>query len=229
MSHEIRTPLNGVVGIASVLARSNLAPAHLEMVQVIESSAVTLERLLSDILDLAKVEAGHLGLEARPMHLGDAARSAAALSRLRADEKGLGLDLDIHPEAERWVLGDEVRVKQILVNLLNNAVKFTERGSVTLAISPAGDRWRMEVRDTGVGFSPEVKARLFERFQQADGSTTRRYGGSGLGLSICHSLAELMGGSLDADSLPGEGAVFRLEIPLADAGPVTARTLPHAA
>jgi signal transduction histidine kinase/CheY-like chemotaxis protein len=212
MSHEIRTPLNGVVGVADMLARGELAPKEREMVEIIRGSGQSLERLLSDVLDLARVEAGQMTIEVAPFHAGDLMRSVALLSRLRADEKGLALQCKIAPELEGWFLGDATRVRQILTNLLSNAVKFTQTGSVTLeADSPSPGRLRFSVTDTGVGFDQEDKERLFGRFQQADGSITRRFGGSGLGLAISRQLATLMSGQFDCESTPGEGSRFWFE------------------
>ncbi|MBC6980372.1 PAS domain-containing sensor histidine kinase [Caulobacter sp. 17J80-11] len=218
MSHEIRTPLNGVVGVADVLARTQLSPAQREMVELIRASGETLERLLSEVLDLARVESGQVEIQVEPFHLGDALRSVAGLLALRAEEKGVAFRVDIPAEADAWVLGDAVRVKQILTNLLSNAVKFTEWGEVRLkAACDADGAWRFEVSDTGVGFDAADKERVFGRFQQADGSITRRFGGTGLGLAISRQLAELMGGDLDCDSTPGEGSNFTLHLSLAEA------------
>ena len=218
MSHEIRTPLNGVVGVADMLALAGLPDRETKMVELIRSSGQSLERLLSDVLDLARVEAGQLTIEFAPFHAGDLTRAVAALCRLRADEKGLELRADVAPELEGWFLGDAVRVRQILTNLASNAVKFTERGSVILkAETPSPGRLRFTVADTGVGFSPAEKERLFARFQQADGSITRRFGGSGLGLAISRQLAQLMKGAVDCESEPGVGSRFWFEAPFARA------------
>jgi signal transduction histidine kinase/AmiR/NasT family two-component response regulator len=214
MSHEIRTPLNGVVGVADMLARGKLAPKEREMVEIIRGSGQSLERLLSDVLDLARVEAGQMTIEVAPFQAADVVHSVARLSRLRADEKGLAVHCEVDRALERWFLGDATRVRQILTNLLSNAVKFTQEGSVTLqAESPSPGRLRFSVTDTGVGFDDEDKERLFGRFQQADGSITRRFGGSGLGLAICRQLATLMGGEFDCMSNPGEGSRFWFEAP----------------
>ena len=236
MSHEIRTPLNGVMGVASALAQTSLTEAQAEMVDLIETSGQTLEAILADVLDLARVEAGRLELKVEPFDLGDCLTSAAALFRPAVEGKGLGFDVDIAPAAEGVFVGDAVRIRQVISNLLSNAVKFTSTGRLGLkasALDEAGDRTRLTltVSDTGIGFLPEVKARLFERFQQADGSITRRYGGTGLGLAISRALAEAMGGDLQAESTPGEGATFTFTLRLerADqslaAAPVTPATL----
>jgi signal transduction histidine kinase/CheY-like chemotaxis protein len=223
MSHEIRTPLNGVVGVADMLAAADLPPREHGMAEIIRASGQSLERLLSDVLDLARVEAGQLTIEAAPFQAADLVRSVAALSRLRADEKGLSLNAEIAPELEGWFLGDAVRVRQILTNLVSNAVKFTERGGVTIrAESLKPGQLCFAVADTGVGFDATEKERLFGRFQQADGSITRRFGGSGLGLAISRQLAVLMGGRLDCDSMPGAGSCFWFEAPFAAAEPPAA-------
>jgi signal transduction histidine kinase/CheY-like chemotaxis protein len=216
MSHEIRTPLNGVVAVADLLSQAKLPERERKMAEIIRSSGQSLERLLSDVLDLARVEAGQLTIEAAPFHAADLVRAVAALCRLRADEKGLALNTEIDPTLERWFLGDTVRVRQILTNFTSNAVKFTAKGAVTIrAEMPAPGRLRFSVIDSGVGFGPEVKARLFARFQQADGSITRRFGGSGLGLAISRQLASLMDGVVDCESAPGHGSCFWFEAPFA--------------
>jgi PAS domain S-box-containing protein len=223
MSHEIRTPLNGVLGVASALARTELDTRQREMVSIIESSTVALTHLLSDILDIARVESGRLTISPEPFALGELSRQAAALFVSAAREKGVGLTLNIHADAEGRVVGDSLRIKQILVNLLSNAVKFTASGGVKLTVGPDDSQphgYRLQVQDSGVGFDPARKDALFGRFQQADGSITRRYGGSGLGLAISRDLAELMGGELDAVSMVGSGATFTLRLPL-PAAPAT--------
>ena len=218
MSHEIRTPLNGVVAVADMLAAAGLGERERKMAEIIRSSGQSLERLLSDVLDLARVEAGQLTIEAAPFHAADLVRAVAELCRLRADEKGLALNTEIDPALERWFVGDTVRVRQILTNFTSNAVKFTAKGLVTIrAELPEPGRLRFSVVDTGVGFAPEVKARLFARFQQADGSITRRFGGSGLGLAISRQLASLMDGVVDCESAPGQGSRFWFEAPFAEA------------
>jgi PAS domain S-box-containing protein len=168
MSHEIRTPLNGVVGVADVLARTALTDGQRDMVEIIRSSGETLERLLSDVLDLARIESGRVEIESEPFNLADAARAVTGLLSMRAQEKGVVLTLSLDPAAETRVVGDVVRLKQILTNLLSNAVKFTARGEVRLTVQAVpGDhpRFRFAVRDTGVGFDASQKDRVFTRFQ----------------------------------------------------------------
>ena len=230
MSHEIRTPLNGVVAMADALARSELGPREREMVDIVRASSDTLERLLSDILDTAKIESGQITIEPAPFHLADVVRETAALWRPMAEEKGVALTIGIRPEAERLVHGDVVRVRQILTNLVSNALKFTAAGEVRLNIEDgADDHVRFTVTDTGVGFEPDQRDRIFGRFHQADGSITRRFGGTGLGLAISRDLADLMGGCLDCVSQPGVGSRFWFEIPLpkVDAGQSGEVPVPH--
>jgi signal transduction histidine kinase/AmiR/NasT family two-component response regulator len=215
MSHEIRTPLNGVLGMADMLARSDLPARERNMAEIIRASGDTLQRLLSDILDMARIESGEITIETAPFHVGDMARAVAGLSQLKCEEKGVRLAVEIDGAVDRVFMGDMVRVRQVVTNLLSNAAKFTEAGEVRLEVRRGeGGRVRFAVRDTGVGFAMEAKAKVLGRFQQADNSITRRYGGTGLGLSICCNLAALMGGELDCESRPGAGSVFWMELPL---------------
>ena len=215
MSHEIRTPLNGVVSMADSLSRRPLGDQEHEMVELIRSSGVTLERLLSDILDSARIESGQVTIEPAPFDLEQAVADIGALWRVKAEDKRVALEVDFDPSLSGTVLGDAVRLRQVLTNLVNNALKFTSAGSVRISVSAGeGDRVLFRVSDTGVGFDREQRSRIFHRFQQADGSITRRYGGTGLGLAISTALVELMGGILDCDSTPGEGSSFWFEIPL---------------
>ncbi len=228
MSHEIRTPLNGVIGVAQALAKTPLSAQQEEMLELIQSSSHTLQVLLSDILDLARVESGRLELASDIFHLGRAVREAAQLYETSAEAKGLQFFVEIAPETDRWILGDVVRIKQILTNLVSNAVKFTETGFVSLTAAPGPDRagsptLRFSIEDTGIGFDGETRERLFSRFEQADGAITRRFGGSGLGLAISRQLAEMMGGDLDCESEPSGGSAFILTIPFHTAeAPATA-------
>ena len=215
MSHEIRTPLNGVIGVADVLSGTPLTDRQKEMIRIIRGSAEMLETLLSGVLDLALIEAGGVVMSSAPFHLANAVREVAGLFQPQAIGKGIGLIVDVDPDAELEVEGDVVRLKQILTNLMNNAVKFTERGEVDIALRALGDdRYRIEVRDTGVGFDPDQTERLFQRFQQGDGSVTRRFGGAGLGLAICRECATLLGADLSSSSAPGRGSVFALSFRL---------------
>ncbi|WP_082532084.1 MULTISPECIES: ATP-binding protein [unclassified Phenylobacterium] len=230
MSHEIRTPLNGVNAIAAALGRTPLNPSQAEMVGIIQGSGESLERLLSDVLDLSQIETGAVEVVERPFHLGDAIRAVAALAGTRAQEKALDVIVDLDPAAETVVAGDSVRLKQVLLNLVSNAVKFTSEGYVAIAVRADGpDRWRIDVQDTGIGFDPADKARLFSRFEQGDRSRTRRYSGAGLGLTIAKQLIDLMGGEIDATGAPGEGATFTVRLPMAIThAPVDAQAEPEA-
>ncbi|WP_420479367.1 ATP-binding protein [Brevundimonas sp. FT23028] len=229
MSHEIRTPLNGVIGVAQALANTDLNARQQEMLELIQSSSRTLQVLLSDILDLARVESGRLELTDEPFDLGRAVREAAQLYETSARDKGLQFFVEVAPEVDRWIAGDVVRLKQILTNLVSNSVKFTEQGFVSLTALPGPVRdgkptLQFSIDDTGIGFDSETRARLFSRFEQADGGITRKFGGSGLGLSISRQLADMMGGELDCESEPGGGSCFILTVPLrlADAPVVNA-------
>ncbi|MFN3857135.1 MAG: ATP-binding protein [Caulobacter sp.] len=218
MSHEIRTPLNGVVGVAQALSQTPLTPAQQEMVGLIGGSGRVLERLLSDVLDSAKIEAGAFALESGVFNLRDEIEAAALLMRDRAADKGVDFSLTFAPEADGCFTGDAVRLRQIVANLASNAVKFTEAGGVRLKVEiddgGGESRLLLTVEDDGIGFDDETGERLFQPFIQADASITRRFGGSGLGLSISRALAEAMGGGLSARSTPGVGSRFLLNVPL---------------
>ncbi|WP_296596226.1 MHYT domain-containing protein [Phenylobacterium sp.] len=214
MSHEIRTPLNGVLGVAEVLAASGLSPKQQELVGVIKASGDLLNVLFSDLLDLAQAEAGMAELRPEPTALRDVAEAVVALYAPQAEQKGLGLRLDMAPDAGAVVNCDGMRLRQVLGNLLSNAVKFTETGEAVVALRREGDRVTFEVRDTGVGFDAAAKADLLGAFRQADGSSTRRHGGAGLGLAICRDYVALMGGTLDCSSAPGRGASFSFTLDL---------------
>jgi CheY-like chemotaxis protein len=230
MSHEIRTPMTGVIGYASLLADTSLTPEQRDYVEGIRSSGEALLALINDILDFSKIEAGRLELESRPFDLRGAVEKAANLLAPRAKEKGLRLAVTIDPRAPAAIAGDVGRLRQILINLLGNAVKFTEAGEVTLAVTAGGaadgrQRISFVVRDTGPGIAREHQQRIFESFSQVDPSISRKYGGTGLGLAISKSLAEQMGGAMWVESEPGHGAAFHFSI-LAEAVKVAAPAAP---
>ncbi|HXA40314.1 MAG TPA: ATP-binding protein [Phenylobacterium sp.] len=215
MSHEIRTPLNGVLGMAQAITAQPSLPGDVRaQVQVIRESGEGLLAILNDILDLSRVEAGKLELETIEFDLTALATGARDTFAPLADAKGLALELELAAGAGGRCLGDPTRVRQILHNLISNALKFTEAGRIVVTVSRDGDAVRIAVADSGVGIDDEALSRLFGKFEQADASTTRRYGGAGLGLSICRELAGLMGGSIEAASTPGRGSTFTASLPL---------------
>lgn len=220
MSHELRTPLNGVISAADLLCATVLTPEQVELTKIVQSSADQLRGVIGDILDLARIEAGELVLSNVVFDLVEEVDRVVEVCGLKAAEKGLELAVQHAEEGSRFVAGDPIRLRQVLINLVNNAIKFTESGSVRLTLRRLSDhRYRFEVRDTGIGFTDAQRSFLFERFQQADDTITRRYGGSGLGLTISRELIEAMGGSIDGSSAPGEGATFWFELPLPQASP----------
>lgn len=220
MSHEVRTPLNGIIGLTSALAQTELSDQQREMVEMILTSGQTLERVVSDVLDFSKIEAGRLELDIQPFDLRQELEGLADLFRARAEEKGLTFSVTCGVGVNGSFSGDAVRIKQVLGNLVSNAVKFTTQGEVRVAADvddrpfPGSPVLTMKVRDTGIGFDDDVARRLFQRFSQADGSITRRFGGSGLGLSICQALVEMMGGEVRATSEVGRGSEFEVRVPL---------------
>jgi len=215
MSHEIRTPLNGVLGIADVLARTRLSARQRELVGVIRQSGGLLNGLLTDLLDLARVEAGAAELRPEPVDLAGLVGSVKDLFAPAAAERGLQLSATIELGPAGAVVDcDPQRLRQVLGNLLNNAIKFTEAGEVQLTAVRTGERVDFEVRDTGPGFEAGERAALFQRFRQADNSATRKHGGAGLGLAICDEFVRLMGGEIACESAAGEGAAFRFALHL---------------
>jgi len=221
ISHEIRTPMNGVIGVAGALAKTYMSPKQTEMVQLIVGSAASLQRLLSDILDLSKIEAGHLDIQGTRFDFQAELIDASRLSQAAAQEKGLNFEIQLKPDTIGLFEGDPGRINQVVRNLLSNAVKFTETGKVSLRaviepVSRADDKvWvRIDVEDSGMGFGPENATQLFKRFSQADNSITRRFGGSGLGLYLSRQIVEAMGGTIGARSTPRLGSIFSVRIPL---------------
>jgi two-component system, sensor histidine kinase len=218
MSHEIRTPLNGVLGMTQAMAADSLSKVQKERLEVIRQSGEALLAILNDVLDLSKIEAGRFELEMVEFDLGELAKGAHSAFTALANKKGLSFDLTIEEPAKGVYLGDPTRVRQILYNLISNALKFTENGEVRVTAASADDALLLTVSDTGVGIDGDRMSSLFEKFTQADASTTRRYGGTGLGLAICRELAQLMHGEIIGTSQPGEGSTFTVKLPLAKVG-----------
>ena len=219
MSHEIRTPMNAIIAIADLLAKTPLSPEQNKYVQIFRRAGDNLLHLINDILDLSKVEASQLELERTGFSLNDLLEKVTEMVAVRAHEKGLALVCEISPKVPTDLVGDPTRLRQVLLNLLGNAIKFTESGEVALRVTPDADSsvagaLRFTISDTGIGIPGEKLGTVFERFTQADSSTTRRYGGSGLGLTISKRLVELMGGRIWVESGVGKGSVFSFAVPL---------------
>ncbi|MFM8443645.1 MAG: PAS domain S-box protein [Methylococcus sp.] len=225
MSHEIRTPMNAIMGFTQILERDPLTPDQGELLRKIEEASQGLLQIINDILDFSKIEAGQMSIESHPFALEGVLGQIHSLATVSARAKSLDFHIQADNTLPGWYRGDAVRLRQVLLNLSSNAIKFTERGRVELRVSPVAvtattARLRFEVSDTGIGIAPATLGSLFRPFTQADATTTRRFGGTGLGLSISKRLVELMGGDIGATSTPGVGSVFWFELPLVrDADP----------
>ncbi|MGH8802475.1 MAG: sensor histidine kinase, partial [Casimicrobiaceae bacterium] len=218
MSHEMRTPLNGIVGVVDLMKTTTMSVQQSELVGLLRHSIAVLRSLVDDVLDISKIESGHLTIEVAPFDLHTCINGLVNLLRPHAQAKGLALNAMVDPALEYRVKGDSHHLRQVLLNLVGNAIKFTERGEVSLTVTlkretPEGVTARFEVKDTGIGIAPDALAKIFERFVQADQSTTRKYGGTGLGTTIAKQLTELMGGSIGVTSTVGEGSTFCVELP----------------